>query len=156
VLHSGEGPISTIKWSYTGRYVAWVNEKGIKIMRSDIGLDSADSDMAWKRVGHIDRPNGPGWEEMSGIWKSRVEWIDESLLGNDDSAGPANGRMPNARAGPLAAPSTGHSISASKGRERLAVGWGGVVWIIHLHPGRSGRGRDVGEKIMARAEIATM
>ena len=61
VLHSGEGTISTIKWSLSGKYVAWLNEHGIKIMRSKLKLDSADADDAWQRIGHIDRPQTDEW-----------------------------------------------------------------------------------------------
>ncbi len=156
VLHSGEGPISTIKWSWTGRYVVWVNEKGIKIMRSSIGLDSADSDLAWKRIGHIDRPKGPGWEEMANVWRSRVEWIDEETWEKDQVV---TGEAKVAPLDQLVQVSAQHSSAAttkSKKLEKVVIGWGGTVWIIHVHPDGAGHGKQVGERLVARAEIVTM
>lgn len=157
LLHSGEGAISTIKWSWTGRYVVWVNEKGIKIMRSNIGLDGGDSDMAWKRIGHVDRPKGAVWEEMSAVWKSRVEWIDEESLDSEDFHGHDSKRSvsgaPSMKSGLQKPPQDGNRV---KHVEKVVVGWGGTVWIIHLHPGRTGLGREVGERFQARAEIITM
>ena len=47
ILHSGEGTITAIKWSLSGKFVAWSNEHGIRIVRTDLPLDSADSDNAW-------------------------------------------------------------------------------------------------------------
>ncbi|KAJ9647000.1 Vacuolar protein sorting-associated protein 41 [Coniosporium tulheliwenetii] len=99
VLHSGEGSISTIKWSLTGKYVVWVNEQGIKIMRSNIRLDSADSESAWKRIAHVDRPNRKGWEDMAGVWKARAEWINDSNLESDDEDFPASNGSPDKTAG---------------------------------------------------------
>lgn len=143
VLHSSEGIISTIKWSLSGKYVAWINEHGIKIMRSNIHLESADNEYAWKRIGHIDRPDDSGWEEMASIWRGRIEWIDESSFQDDEgdnirhNIGIPNLGKPN--------PSISNKI------EKLIVGWGGTVWIINVHPGGDGlgtiavpKGRSVG------------
>ena len=158
VLHSGEGAISTIKWSWTGRFVVWVNEKGIKILRSNVGLESADSDMAWKRIGHVDRPNGPGWEEMSAVWKSRVEWIDQEALDPEEEYHMDGHRQPSTTSQSKAQETKSLPGDASRSRkvEKVVVGWGGTVWVIHIHPGRPGFGRDVGEKIHPRAEIVTL
>ncbi|KAI9790067.1 MAG: Vacuolar protein sorting-associated protein 41 [Peltula sp. TS41687] len=157
VLHSGEGAISTIKWSLTGKYVAWVNERGIKIMRSNISHDGTDSDSIWKRVGHIDRPNGPGWEEMSSVWKCRVEWVNEgSLVQDEHTPNVANHSAPQTpKQGPGNIRAARGLLRAAK-LERLIVGWGGTVWIIHVHPGRPGTGKEVGERIVARAEIVSI
>lgn len=157
VLHSGEGAISTIKWSLTGKYVVWVNERGIKIMRSNIGHDGTDSESAWKRVGHIDRPNGPGWEEMSSVWKCRVEWVNEgSLVQGEPTSNSVNTSAPQTpRQGSGSMRAARGLIKAAK-LERLVVGWGGTVWIIHVHPGRPGTGKEIGERIVARAEIISM
>ncbi|CAJ2509633.1 Uu.00g146590.m01.CDS01 [Anthostomella pinea] len=151
VLHSGEGNINTIKWSLSGRYVVWLNEHGIKIMRSKLHLESADAEDAWKRIGHIDRPQTDEWEEMAGFWPGRVEWIDDEAL-QDDEAGRADAHTE----GTLSPATTKLSQQARRTHkeiERLLVGWGEVIWIIHVHPGSKGFGKHVGEKSIGRAEI---
>ncbi|QSS60002.1 vacuolar sorting-associated protein [Histoplasma capsulatum] len=149
VLHSGEGTISTIKWSISGKYVMWVNEEGIKIMRSNLHLESADSDFAWKRMSHIDRPNRPGWEEMASVWKPRAEWVDENSMDVDDNSESLQSQT--------------HSLNTNmnNGRnqsavEKLLVGWGGTVWIINVFPGGSSTGKDVGERKIGSVEVATI
>ena len=127
VLHSGEGIISTIKWSLSGKYVLWVNEQGIKIMRSNLKLEANESGMEWKRMSHIDRPSRPGWEDMAGVWKARAEWIDrDSLEAEDDSnvlaPASANGTAPKAD------PKTTKV-------EEILVGWGDSAWLIKVYPG---------------------
>ncbi|OJD11872.1 hypothetical protein AJ78_07441 [Emergomyces pasteurianus Ep9510] len=149
VLHSGEGTISVIKWSLSGKYVMWVNEEGIKIMRTNLHLESADSEFAWKRMSHIDRPNRPMWEEMASVWKPRAEWVDENAMDFDDSPG---GLQPQTHSS---------TANASNGRnpssvEKLVVGWGGTVWIINVFPGGSGTGKDVGERKIGSVEVATI
>ncbi|KAF4635706.1 hypothetical protein G7Y89_g2391 [Cudoniella acicularis] len=149
VLHSGEGAISTIKWSLTGRYVVWINEHGAKIMRSNLHLESADSESAWKRIAHVDRPQGEGWEEMAGVWKGRVEWIDEKNLETDDGD--------HAREVSAPSPATmrlRQQASNNNSRiEKLLIGWGGTVWIINVHPGGVGVGKNAGERSVGQAEI---
>jgi vacuolar protein sorting-associated protein 41 len=148
VLHSGEGTISTIKWSLSGKYVVWLNEHGIKIMRSKLHLESSDADDAWKRIGHIDRPQTDEWEEMAGVWKGRAEWIDEQAIESDEEW-----KAPEPV--PTPTPSTAKKQSKQgKQFERLLVGWGGTIWIIHVHAGIVGAGRNAGEKSIGRAEIA--
>lgn len=147
ILHSGEGTISTIKWSLSGKYVAWINEYGIKIMRSHLHLDSEDSEYAWKRFAHVDPPHDGDWEEMASVWKSRVEWIDEKSLGTDDDD--------SAREKVTSSPATARlkQVSSSSNRvEKLLVGWGDGIWIINVHPGGTGVGKNVGEKTVGRAE----
>ncbi|KAF7555132.1 hypothetical protein G7046_g6626 [Stylonectria norvegica] len=149
VLHSGEGTISTIKWSLSGKYVVWLNEHGIKIMRSKLLLDSADADDAWKRIGHIDRPQTEEWDTMAGVWKGRVEWIDERAIDSDESEqGPSD-----VAASPATARLKEQATLSKKKIERLLVGWGGTIWIIHVHPGGIGVGKHTGEKTIGRAEI---
>jgi hypothetical protein len=152
VLHSGEGTISTIKWSLSGKYVAWINEHGIKIMRSNLHLESADAEFAWKRVGHIDRPQDDGWEEMAGVWKGRVEWIDEKTLETDEED--------KAREASVSSPATAklkqQASKSSKRIEKLLVGWGGTIWIINVHPGGVGIGKNAGERTVGRPEIIKM
>lgn len=147
ILHSGEGAISTIKWSLSGKYVVWVNEEGIKIMRSNLHLESSDSEFAWKRMSHIDRPNRPGWEDMASVWKARAEWIDEDALSTDDQPPYRN---------------TGRETESQKAKkaeedvEKLVVGWGGTIWIIKVFPGGAVSGKDVGERKNASSQVATM
>lgn len=147
VLHSGEGSISTIKWSLTGKYAVWVNEQGIKIMRSNIRLDSADSESAWKRIAHVDRPNRKGWEDMAGVWKARAEWINDSNLESDDDDSPVSNGSPDKTAG------TRKVSSAKKRLEKLVVGWGDAAWVIQVDPGGAGTGKNVGERTVGSAEV---
>lgn len=146
ILHSGEGAISTIKWSLSGKYVVWVNEEGIKIMRSNLHLDSADAEFAWRRVSHIDRPNRAGWEEMASVWKARAEWVDERSWGNDDSLktreGPQDNSMP------------AQSIPTKERVEKLVVGWGGTVWVIDVYPDRPSKSNK--DRRIGSVEVATM
>lgn len=147
ILHSGEGAISTIKWSLSGKYVVWVNEEGIKLMRSNLHLESSDSEFAWKRMSHIDRPNRPGWEEMASVWKARAEWVDEDALNTEEQPPVSN---------------NGEAIEPQKTKkaesdvEKLVVGWGGTIWIIKVFPGGAGAGKDVGERKNASAQVSTM
>lgn len=138
ILHSGEGGISTIKWSLSGKYVVWVNEEGIKIMRSHLHLDHSHSEFAWKRMGHVDRPRGPEWDEMASVWKARAEWVDEEVESVTTDA------------------ETGSQALRPKREqvEKLVVGWGGTIWIINVFP--FGRGKDAREKVIGSAEVVTM
>ncbi|EMD97484.1 hypothetical protein COCC4DRAFT_177158 [Bipolaris maydis ATCC 48331] len=86
ILHSGEGTITAIKWSLSGKFLAWANEHGVRLMRTDLHLDSADSDDAWKRIGIIEKPNRRVWQDMASVWKPRIEWIDDQSLESDDDA----------------------------------------------------------------------
>ena len=153
VLHSGEGAIGTIKWSLSGDYVAWVNEQGIKIMRSHLHLESGEADYAWTRISHIDHPNRPGWDEMAGIWKAHVQWIDEAGLEVDQQFA----RFEDALEKP-AESVNGHQAKqqASKKSERLVVGWSGTIWVINVHPGEKGGSKGIGDRKIGRAEIVTM
>ncbi|KAL5333857.1 hypothetical protein BJX70DRAFT_379774 [Aspergillus crustosus] len=148
VLHSGEGAISTVKWSLSGKYIAWVNEEGIKIMRSNLHLEPADSEFAWKRISHTDRPNRLGWEEMASVWKARIEWVDEALSESERlSANDAEESRDGA-----ATPT--QSTVVKERLEKLVVGWGGTVWVVNVYPDRSSKsnqGRNLGS-----VEIATI
>jgi len=147
VLHSGEGSISVIRWSLSGKYITWVNEEGIKIMRSNLYLDSADLDLAWKRVGHIDRPNLPGWEEMAGVWKARAEWVDKSSLDN------LNDPVPGLDASReyLKLP---QSATTKETIEKLIVGWGGTVWVINIYPDRPNK--NIRDHKLGSVEVSTV
>jgi hypothetical protein len=152
VLHSGEGTINTIKWSLSGKYVAWLNEHGIKIMRTKLHLDHADAEDAWKRIGHIDRPQTEEWETMASVWKGRVEWIDEQAV----EPGEAATDQRDALLSPAAESLKQQQLKSTRKIERLLVGWGGTIWIIHVHPGGLGTGKDAGERSAGRAEIVKM
>lgn len=141
VLHSGEGAINTIKWSLSGKYVVWVNEEGIKIMRSHLHLDSADAENAWTRIGHADRPNRPGWEEMASVWKAHVEWVDETVLedGNGSQSEADSRKQPSTQI------------------EKLVVGWGDTIWVIHVFPDRiTPAASRTEEKRLGAAEVVSM
>ncbi|TQS39260.1 hypothetical protein Golomagni_00219 [Golovinomyces magnicellulatus] len=131
ILHSGEGIISTIKWSLSGKYVVWINEHGVKIMRSNLHLDSVDSEFAWKRIGHIDRPDDNNSEEMASVWKARVEWINlDTLCANEED---------NIGETKISSPSGTTKTKSQKSQrdtnlEKLLVGWGGTIWILNIHP----------------------
>jgi hypothetical protein len=151
VLHSGEGTISTIKWSLSGKYVVWINEHGIKVMRSNLHLESVDSESAWKRIAHVDRPNEEGWEEMAGVWKGRVEWIDENNLETDEEDSSREKTVTTSATAKLK-----QQVKGSKKIEKLLIGWGGTIWIINVHPGGVGVGKNAGERSDGRAEIIKM
>ncbi|KAM3530351.1 hypothetical protein NHJ13051_001389 [Beauveria bassiana] len=150
VLHSGEGTINTVKWSLSGRYVVWLNEQGIKIMRSKLHHENADSDDAWKRIGHIDRPQTNEWDTMASVWKGRVEWIDEKAVENDEAV---DSQQESVSASAAAGRLKGQSDIQSPAMERLLVGWGAMIWIIHVHPDGS-PAKSGGKKAVGRAEIA--
>lgn len=153
VLHSGEGTINAIKWSLSGRYVVWLNEHGIKVMRTKLHLESADAEDAWKRIGHIDRPQTDEWETMASVWKGRAEWIDEQAVESDETS---TNYHEAAALSPAAEMLRQQQLKTSKTIERLVVGWGGTIWIIHVHPGGVGTGKNAGEKSAGRAEIVKM
>ncbi|KIW11239.1 hypothetical protein PV08_10539 [Exophiala spinifera] len=141
VLHSGEGIISTVKWSLSGKYVLWVNEHGIKIKRSHLKLEASESGTEWKTISHIDRPTRAGWEDMAGVWKARAEWIDRDNLETvDESPTPAANGTPSKP-----------DLNKVKVEEAL-VGWGDSAWIIKVYPGTA----EDSEHKTGRAEVATM
>lgn len=144
VLHSGEGAISTIRWSLSGKYVTWVNEEGIKIMRSNLHLESAETEYAWKRISHIDRPNRAGWDEMASVWKARAEWIDQSALDDQDNLDPNDDTARDERS----------AKGTTEKTEKLVVGWGGTVWVIDVYPDRASKSSK-GERY-GSAEVATI
>lgn len=135
-LHSGEGAISTIKWSLSGKWVVWVNEEGIKIMRSHLKLSSERQEDAWKRIAHAARPNRTGWEEMAGVWKGRCEWVDEKTLESDDLTTGGKHEAVNGVNGTDTVKSS-TSTQSKKKIEKLVVGWGDTAWVMHVQSGSS-------------------
>ncbi|KAI1305133.1 hypothetical protein F5Y03DRAFT_164779 [Xylaria venustula] len=152
ILHSGEGAISTIKWSLSGKYVVWLNEHGMKIMRTKTHLETADAEDAWKRIGHIDRPQTDEWEEMASFWEGRAEWIDDQAIGSGDDE--AKEGSLSTTLSPAAARLALQAKSYDKTVERLIVGWGGTIWIVHVHPGNVNLNNNETKRSAGRAEIA--
>jgi vacuolar protein sorting-associated protein 41 len=153
ILHSGEGIIGTIKWSLSGKYVLWVNEQGIKIMRSNLYLDSTDAGFEWKRMSHKDKPNRDGWEDMAGVWKARAEWFDRDNLEIEEEPTPDTVRAEGANG--KQSDLLKQSIQKSK-YEEVVVGWGDTVWLFRVHPGGVGTGKEAGERKIGRVEVITM
>lgn len=157
ILHSGEGTITAIKWSLSGKFVAWANEHGVRLMRTDLHLDSADSDDAWKRIGIIEKPNRRVWQDMASVWKPRIEWIDDQSLESDDDAimsmnghhlvDKADATLPHNRSSQPAKEGNKKNI------EKLIIGWGDTAWIVHVRPGGAGVGRNVGERSVGTADV---
>ncbi|KAF7510213.1 hypothetical protein GJ744_006909 [Endocarpon pusillum] len=145
VLHSGEGVISTIKWSLSGKYVLWVNEHGMKLMRSNLHLNSAEVGSEWKRLSHIDRPSRQGWDDMAGVWKARAEWVNRGNLEMDDE--PRTGTL-QSNGKPLTSPKLDF--------EEVVVGWGDTVWLVRVHAGSIGTGTEAGERKIGRAEVTNI
>ncbi|KAH6637455.1 hypothetical protein C7974DRAFT_141527 [Boeremia exigua] len=156
ILHSGEGSISTIKWSLSGKYVVWVNEEGIRFMRTNLFLDSADSELAWKRIGFVGKPNRRVWQDMAALWKARVDWVDdESLESDDDAIMSMNSHRENKDDATLPHHRRHKSGKGPKVEkvEKLVVGWGDAAWIIHVVPGEVfGNGRT-GERSPGSIEV---
>jgi hypothetical protein len=144
VLHSGEGAISTISFSNSGRFVVWVNEHGIKIMRSHLKLESHESESAWKRIAHIDRPNRNAWPDMASVWKARVQWVNDDALEADLD----EPRAPN---GSAAQDST--KASRKTPPEKLLVGWGDTAWLVHVYAARVTTGKNGVQRLPGRADI---
>lgn len=151
VLHSGEGTISTIKWSLSGKYVVWLNEHGIKLIRTNLYLDEDQPDHAWRRIGHYDRPQNEDWETMASVWKGRVEWIDEQGFESHEEGPGSRG---------ISSPATERlreqAEASRRGIERLLVGWGSRIWIMNVHPNEVSTGKKAGKKIPGRPEIVKM
>ena len=161
VLHSGEGSISTIKWSLGGKYLAWVNEYGIKIMRTNLHLENGESDFAWAKPSHIDRPKRSSWQDMAGVWRARAEWIDEDGLEADDeedeispSASKQNDEKADTQSIRSNVSSQMHRVN--RRREKLIVGWGDTIWVILVHPGARSAGREGTVRKMGKVEVVTM
>ncbi|EME77971.1 uncharacterized protein MYCFIDRAFT_33959 [Pseudocercospora fijiensis CIRAD86] len=151
-LHSGEGAISNIKWSLSGKWVVWVNEEGIKIMRTHLHLGSEHQEDAWKRIAHAAKPNRRVWEDMATVWKARCEWIDEQSLESDELAtGGGHDEGTNGINGSSAAHNT-----PSKGKkkiEKLVVGWGDTAWILHVQSGSSTPAGPISKRQVGSADI---
>ncbi|KAI0475661.1 hypothetical protein GGR56DRAFT_675773 [Xylariaceae sp. FL0804] len=133
VLHSGEGAISTIKWSLSGKYVVWLNEHGIKIMRTNLHLESADAEHAWKRVGHQDRPETDEWDQMAGYWEGRAEWIDDQAMDDEDGNRDRNSSAPASPAATrLGQQAKSHDKSVGKYVGEKSAGGAEAVKILRL------------------------
>jgi hypothetical protein len=120
-------------------------------MRSYLHLEGAEAEFSWKRIGHIDRPQEDGWEEMASVWKGRVEWVDEKDLETDEENKLQEVALPSPATLKLRQQS-----AKDKQVEKLLVGWGGTIWVINIHPGGIGTGKNAGERTAGRAEIIKM
>ena len=161
VLHSGEGNVSTIKWSLGGQYLVWVNEHGIKIMRTNLHLGNGESEMAWAKPSHIDHPNRSEWKDMAGVWKARAEWVDEDGLELDDDEDESSPTISKKNEDDAEVQSVRSNASSQlhkrqKRREKLIVGWGDTIWVIHVYPGVSASGREGPSHKMEKVEVVTM
>ncbi|KAI7458237.1 WD domain-containing protein [Hortaea werneckii] len=148
-LHSGEGSISTIKWSPSGKWVVWVNEEGIKIMRSHLKLGSEEQDDAWRRIAHAPKPNLKAWRDMASVWKARAEWVEDKNLESDDLAGRGSESVTN---GLSNGNGTADTPKRKKKIEKLVVGWGDFAWILHVSAG-AGYTAHSGQKQVGTADI---
>jgi hypothetical protein len=139
----------------SGKFVVWANEQGVKIMRTNIQVESGDSDYSWTRIAHIDRPERSQWEEMAGVWRARAEWINEGNLETEDDEPPTNNQHKNGPANEnLAIEGTKNGRSQSKKRiEKLVVGWGDSVWILSVKPESKSTGKDPGKRTAGSATI---
>ena len=153
VLHSGEGIISTIKWSLTGKYVLWVNERGIKIMRSNLHLESADFGIEWKRLSHTDKPNRASWEDMAAVWKPRAEWFDRSNLEPDGDPVKIRSNGDDAEGNPSR---QSERASNSNRPEEAVVGWGDTIWIFRVHDHGIDPGRSNGQSKLGRVGVISL
>ncbi|KAF3902896.1 hypothetical protein AA313_de0208897 [Arthrobotrys entomopaga] len=136
ILHSGEGPISTISWSRVSpRFVAWANESGIKIMRSHIVTfrgERIDRAGEWRKISAIGRPEEVP-EEMAASWKVKMEWIDLDTLEKraeeiENEEGKGKGHLVKKKV-------IGQKVVRGGGKERLLVGWGPVIWVVDVYGG---------------------
>ncbi|KAL8640299.1 MAG: hypothetical protein Q9228_002764 [Teloschistes exilis] len=155
ILHSGEGAIRTIQWSLSGRYVAWVNEKGIKLMRSNLHLGNDESENAWKRINHIDHPKREVWHDMAGVWKPQAKWVDETGLETDElyTTHPDGSDMKSESQkldSPIALPKPSPRRRRS---EKLIIGWGDTIWVLDVHAGPSADEKAAGKRKIAHVEI---
>ncbi|KAL8710454.1 MAG: hypothetical protein Q9220_004886 [cf. Caloplaca sp. 1 TL-2023] len=157
ILHSGEGAIRTIQWSLSGRFVVWFNEKGIKLMRSNLHLETADSENSWKRISHIDYPNREIWQDMVGVWKPRAKWVDESGLEGDRlDTNDTNGMQEKSLWGDSLGIPFVKPTPKRKRSEKLVVGWGDTIWIIDVLPETLGSGREADQRKKASVQILTI
>jgi vacuolar protein sorting-associated protein 41 len=155
ILHSGEGAINMIKWSLSGKFVVWANEQGIKVMRTNIQLESGDSENAWTRIAHVDRPGRGRWEEMAGVWKARAEWINDANLETDEepaSNGQQRSLVPNVTSTAVESARLGRLISKKK-TEKLVIGWGDSLWILNVKPESERAGKEPGKRTGGHASV---
>ncbi|EKG12097.1 hypothetical protein MPH_10808 [Macrophomina phaseolina MS6] len=124
-------------------------------MRSNLKLEGVDSEFAWKRIAHVDRPFHGQWEDMASVWKARIDWIDENNLETDDDDPAKNGvnRSGTDISDVQNSPSKNGSRRLKPKKEKLLVGWGDTAWVIQVDPGGAGVGKNIGERSAGRADI---
>jgi len=124
-------------------------------MRTNLHLDGADSESAWKRIGFIDKPNRRIWQEMAGVWKARMEWVhDRSLESDDDAIIRMNGHQdkPDTTLPHLRSPEQPKAAQQNKA-EKLVIGWGDAAWIVHIQAGSPVGGQDKSARSVGSAEV---
>ena len=151
ILATGEGAVSVIRWSKESlRYVAWGCETGIKIMRSHIFLPGEKERLArdlgainngkseWKRICTVERPDSVS-EEMAGVIRARIEWVDRRELSEDDENTKAQTEL--------------ERPGWEGGVEKVVIGWGATVWVMNIY---SGDGAVEGGNMWGWGEIVHM
>lgn len=149
ILHDGEGTINTIKWSQSGKFVMWVNEEGIKVMRSNIGLGNQEADLAWKRLSHIDRPKSSDWNDMAGVWKARAEWVNRDSMETYNTS-PESSDTTAIQQSPVQESDPAFST------EKLIVGWGGTIWVVDVSPTEPQPDKEPAQRKGGSVSITTM
>lgn len=127
-------------------------------MRTSTKLESSDSEIAWTRIGHIDRPSRSNWDNMAAVWKARAEWIDDKTLEFDDDEPPSPdgaqlGTPVNSALSALRSARNTPSTPKKKKSEKLVVGWGDTVWVVRVHPEHHIAGKDYTQKAGGGAAI---
>lgn len=151
VLHQGEGGIKDIKWSLSGKWICWITEVGIKIMRSHLKLGSEESEDAWRRIAHAEKPNRKEWAEFAGVWKGHIEWVDEKKLEADEAVEDEAVNEKTLINGTNHATPTNSKKKAAKA-ERLVVGWGDTAFLFHVVEDRT-TNPTTGKRVVGKAEI---
>ncbi|KAI5305507.1 hypothetical protein KEM56_004242 [Ascosphaera pollenicola] len=150
-LHDGEGTINTIKWSQSGKFVMWVNEEGIKVMRSNVALQGQQPELAWRRLSHIDRPKTSDWNDMAGLWKARAEWVNRESLEMTDASASSDSTVSSAQKGPAPQDSDPTNMT-----EKLIVGWGGTIWVVDVTPTEPQSDQEPAQKKGGSVTITTI
>ena len=151
VLHQGEGGIKEIRWSLSGKWVCWVNEEGIKIMRSHLKLGSEESEDAWRRIAHAEKPNRQEWEEFAGVWKGHIEWVNDTKLEADEEEDAETVQEKALVNG------TNHETPTKSKKkvvkpEKVLVGWGDTAFLLHVKEDRT-TDPGTGRRHVGKADI---
>lgn len=126
-------------------------------MRTNLFLESTDSDLAWKRIGFVGKPNRRVWQDMAALWKARVEWIDDDSLESDDDAIMSLNDHRDHSKTETTLPHHRRHKSGKEAKvekvEKLVVGWGDAAWIINVMPGEVFGTGKTGERSPGSIEV---